>query len=208
MPLPEPLADELTPANLIADMGYPLQSETIQIRNPLPLGSIISRDPTTGEGVLVTAANVANVFGVLRDTCFYPDNLMVVYTSGAFIRDTLKTDSTTSVAALEGRLRELNIYAKYAVRYPSEPLPPAGPTITGISPLTAVSGSGPLTLTVAGRDFLPASIVWFADAEVATTFVSSTMLTAQINPTGAPGTRSVVVITGQEASNRANFIVT
>ena len=57
-------------------------------------------------------------------------------------------------------------------------------------------------------DLPDTSVVWFADAAVATTFVSATMLTAVINPTGPSGTRSVVVITGQEASNRANFIVT
>lgn len=54
-------------ANLIADAGFPLLSETIQIDAELPLGSIIARDPATGIGSLVTAATEGNVFGVLRD---------------------------------------------------------------------------------------------------------------------------------------------
>jgi hypothetical protein len=59
-------------------------------------------------------------------------SLAVVYVSGAFIKDTLKCDATTTVDALEPRLRELGVYARPSVHYPSEytlssPLSPLGP---------------------------------------------------------------------------------
>jgi hypothetical protein len=113
--------DEYIHANLIADAGYPLLSETIQTETELPLGSIIARDPVTGIGSLVTAATEANVFGVLRDHVFNAGTLNVVYVSGAFVKDTPKTDTSTSVDAVEPRLRELGIYCRPSVHYPSEP---------------------------------------------------------------------------------------
>jgi hypothetical protein len=45
-------------SNPIADAGYPLLQETIQIDAELPLGSIIASDPVTGIGSLVTAAEI------------------------------------------------------------------------------------------------------------------------------------------------------
>ena len=48
--------------------------------------------------------------------------LAVAYVSGAFIKNTLKCDATTTVDALEPRLRELGIYARPSVHYPSAPL--------------------------------------------------------------------------------------
>jgi len=109
----------LSPANLIADAGYPLLSETIEIDAALELGSIIAMDPVTRIGSLASSANLANVFGVLRDHVTMAGTLAVVYVSGAFIRDTLKCDPTTTVDELIPRLRELGIYARPSVRYPS-----------------------------------------------------------------------------------------
>ena len=139
MPIADVQTDEWVHTNLIADAGYPLLSETIQIDTELPLGSIIARDPVTGIGSLVSAANIANVFGVLRDNVFNAGTLNVVYTSGAFIKDTLKTDTTTSVDAVEGRLRELGIYCRPSVHYPTEPTPPPTPRpwVGSIAPTSA-----------------------------------------------------------------------
>src|SRR5215471_14689902 len=123
MPIEDVRSDEYVHANLIADAGFPLLQETIRIAAELPLGSIIARDPVTGDGSLVTATTQANTFGILRDHVFYPGNLYPVYVSGAFIKDTLKTDADTSVDAVEPRLRELGIYCRSSVHYPSEPLP-------------------------------------------------------------------------------------
>jgi hypothetical protein len=51
-------------------------------------------------GALVSAANIANVFGVLRDHVMAPGTLAVVYVSGSFIAEALKCDASTTIEAL------------------------------------------------------------------------------------------------------------
>ena len=58
---------EMVPGNLIANGGYPLVYDTIQITQSIPLGSIIALDPATGFGSLANAANQGNVYAILRD---------------------------------------------------------------------------------------------------------------------------------------------
>ena len=72
----------MSPANLIADAAYPLLSETIEIDAALNLGSVIAMDPATRIGSLASAANIANVFGVLRDHVTMPGTLAVVSCRG------------------------------------------------------------------------------------------------------------------------------
>jgi hypothetical protein len=52
------------------------------------------------------------------------------------------------------------------------------PILTGISPQAAQAGSGPLTLSVAGRGFSASSVVRWNDQDLETTLVSDTGLTA------------------------------
>ena len=59
------------------------------------------------------------------------------------------------------------------------PLTPV-PTLTAISPITAVAGSGGVTLTVTGRDFIGAPTVFWNGNALPTTLVDSTALSAQI----------------------------
>jgi hypothetical protein len=54
------------------------------------------------------------------------------------------------------------------------------PTVTAISPLTAAVGSGALTLTIDGRDFMGESVAYWNGKSLPTTLVSSTELSAQI----------------------------
>ena len=56
---------------------------------------------------------------MLRDHVFAAGSLAVVYVSGAFIRDTLKTADDVTVEELVPALRTLGIYARPSVRYPS-----------------------------------------------------------------------------------------
>jgi hypothetical protein len=128
MPVSEPVT--MVAGNLIADAAYPLLSETIAIDTPLYLGSVIAMDPATRVGALANAANQNNLFGVLRDHVMTAGSLAVVYVSGSFIRDTLKCADDTTIDALEPRLRELGIYCRASVRYPSDPaLPPSPPAV-------------------------------------------------------------------------------
>ncbi len=57
----------------------------------------------------------------------------------------------------------------------------ATPTVTGLSPSTAVVGSGAFTMTISGTNFVQSSSVLWNGQVRATTYVSSSTLTALIN---------------------------
>jgi YVTN family beta-propeller protein len=87
------------------------------------------------------------------------------------------------------------------------------PSITTISPNTAIAGSTAFTLTINGTNFVAASMVNFGGAAPTTTFVSATQLTAAI-PAAAiasSGTAAVTVANpapGGGTSNAVNFSIT
>jgi IPT/TIG domain/Galactose oxidase, central domain len=87
------------------------------------------------------------------------------------------------------------------------------PTVSAISPNTAAAGGAAFTLTITGTNFVANSIVNFGGAAPATTFVSSTQLTAAIPSASiaSSGTLSVSVTNsgpGGGTSNAVNFTVT
>ena len=86
----------------------------------------------------------------------------------------------------------------------------AGPTVTSISPSTAVAGGPAFTLTVTGTNFNSTSIVQWNGTNRTTTFVEATRLTAAIPAPdiAQPGTATVRVTTGTANSNSVNFTVT
>jgi hypothetical protein len=59
------------------------------------------------------------------------------------------------------------------------PLNPV-PTVTSISPITAIVGSGPVALTVTGRDFIGQPTVYWNGNALLTVLVNSTQLSVQI----------------------------
>jgi uncharacterized protein (TIGR03437 family) len=71
------------------------------------------------------------------------------------------------------------------------------PSLTGLNPNQALVGSPNLTLTVAGTNFIPSSVVRWNGSDRATTFVSATQLTAQIlaSDLATAGTAQVTVFT-------------
>jgi hypothetical protein len=107
----------ITPANLIADCGYPLLSETVKIGADMPLGTVVALDPATRVAALVDSTNKTNLFGVLRDNVA-ADQLGVVYVSGAFIADTLKIGTGVTREEIFGSLRPLGIYPRPSINYP------------------------------------------------------------------------------------------
>jgi subtilisin family serine protease len=64
---------------------------------------------------------------------------------------------------------------------PSNPTPNPAPTLGSISPLSAVRGGPSIILTVNGTNFVPTSRVQYSGSDRVTTFVSSTVLTAQLD---------------------------
>ena len=85
----------------------------------------------------------------------------------------------------------------------------AGPTLTSISPTTAVVGDPPVAMTVTGTGFDAASKVQFWGADVPTVFVSATSLTATVTLDGfGASDYPVSVINGAVSSNAILFPLT
>jgi 6-phosphogluconolactonase (cycloisomerase 2 family) len=87
------------------------------------------------------------------------------------------------------------------------------PTITAISPASALAGSATdFTLTVNGTDFVAASAINFGGTTPTTTFVSSTQLTAAI-PAAAIASAGTIAVTvtnpapGRSTSNMVSFAI-
>jgi hypothetical protein len=86
------------------------------------------------------------------------------------------------------------------------------PSLNAISPARILMGGSGLTLTVTGTSFVPSSVVRWKGAARPTTFVSPTVLTADIPPSDivAAGTAAVTVfnaLPGGGTSMTATFIV-
>jgi 6-phosphogluconolactonase (cycloisomerase 2 family) len=91
--------------------------------------------------------------------------------------------------------------------------PPPTPTITTISPNSAVAGGAAFTLTINGTNFVASSMVNFGGAVPTTTFVSSTQLTAaipasSIASTGTPAVTVTNPARGVDTSKPVNFTIT
>jgi len=86
------------------------------------------------------------------------------------------------------------------------------PAVTNLSPGTAAAGSAPFTITVTGSNFVIGAVVRWAGNDRATTFLTSTSLTASIfgGDIATQGTFPVAVfnpVPGGGVSNAASFVV-
>lgn len=87
------------------------------------------------------------------------------------------------------------------------------PTVTSISPTTAVAGSSGLTLTVTGTNFVATSVLNWNGSPRTTTFVSATQITGEIPAAdiASVGSASVTVVTpapGGGTSAESTFTIT
>ncbi|MCK6545691.1 hypothetical protein L6R52_07475 [Myxococcota bacterium] len=75
--------------------------------------------------------------------------------------------------------------------------PPVEPILTGISPTTGTAGSNTFTLTLEGAEFTTSSYATFGGANLTTTYLSPTRLTAVVPPGlfTNPGAYGVLVVT-------------
>jgi hypothetical protein len=90
------------------------------------------------------------------------------------------------------------------------PIPSVSPSM---QPLAAIPGSAGFTLTASGTGFFPASVVQWNGSALATTYISSTSISAAVPAAdiAAPGTASITVknpTPGGGTSNVAYFVVT
>ena len=75
--------------------------------------------------------------------------------------------------------------------------PATNPTLSSISPTTAVSGAtGTDTITATGVGFNPQSVIYRDGIKMPTTYVSSTSLTAPVTKRTSAGASSITVVTG------------
>ena len=82
------------------------------------------------------------------------------------------------------------------------------PTITGINPTTVFAGSGDITLTVNGTNFLPNSTVQLGGATHSTVFISATQLTAAIPAAdlASAGAPAVTVVNPSPQGGTSNAV--
>ena len=85
------------------------------------------------------------------------------------------------------------------------------PSITSLSPATAVAGGAAFTLTVNGSNFVPQSVVLWGGTAEPTTYLSANTLTAQIPAAAIAAAGSVPVVvqdqSGGPTSNGATFTI-
>ena len=113
------------------------------------------------------------------------------------------TTAAGGPCAVVGGLGGCGTVFKLAVQVPT-------PTITGVSPTSAIAGGAAFTLTVSGTNFVGGSTVNFNGNARATAFVSSTQLTATIltSDIAVAGTFNVTVTNpGGITSNAVSFTV-
>jgi hypothetical protein len=84
------------------------------------------------------------------------------------------------------------------------------PTLTSISPDTAVAGTDPdFVLSCVGTDFTHASVIYFGQEDEPTTFVSDTEITTGVKPSlFVPDTVPVKVRTGALDTDSVDFTFT
>jgi len=83
------------------------------------------------------------------------------------------------------------------------------PSILNISPASALIGSPSFTLTVNGSTFVSGAVVQWNGSSLATTFVSSSQLTATVPASDllTAGTAAVTVLSGGQTSNSEPFTI-
>ncbi len=93
--------------------------------------------------------------------------------------------------------------------------PPAGPAITGLTPSSAVAGSGDLTVLVAGTGFNSSSVVTWTPTGGTATNLITTVVTGGLNAVvtaallAAPGSANIMVVNSPtSASNARPFTIT
>ena len=192
--------------------------------NPAP--TITSLSPNTiaagsaGFTLVVNGTNfistsVVNFNGTARTTTFINASQLTIPVSATDVA-TVGTPAVTVTNPAPGG--GTSAAATFTITAANNPVP----TITSLSPNTIAAGSIAFTLTVNGTNFVSNSVVHFNGAAKVTTFVSSTVLTAQIqsldvetagnaavfvsNPTPGGGSSSSLNFTISSTTNPAPTI--
>ncbi len=178
--------------------GGTSNAQTFTILNPAPATTLLdpssigagSSDFTlTVSGTNFVSASVVDWNGSSRATTFISSSTLTATITAADVT-TVGTSSITVVNPTPGGgTSNAQIFAVTTAINPA-------PTIVSINPTSATAGGSGLTLTVSGTNFVSGSVVDWNGSSRATTFVSSSTLTAAITAAdiATVGTSSVAVV--------------
>ncbi|HTU43930.1 MAG TPA: IPT/TIG domain-containing protein [Bryobacteraceae bacterium] len=198
------------PSNLIANTGsaqitvrsggVTSNSKTITIVAGPALGSISPNTKSAGSGSFTLTAN---------GTGFGSD--AVVYWNGSALTPTFRSADQLT-ATVPANLVANPGTAQVTVKsggVTSNALTFTIFNITSLNPSTAVAGGAAFTLTVNGNDFESGAVVQWNGTALATSFVSSTKLTAPVLPNliASAGTAQVTVVEAGATSNALAFTI-
>ena len=171
-------ADMVTVSNP-APGGGTSASSTFTVNNPVPTtASLNPNSAFAGTGAFtltVTGTNFVSSSsvqwnGAARSTTFVSPTTLRAAISAADI-STMGTASVTVFNPLPGGGTSAAL--TFTIKAP-------GPSITQLTPSSAIAGGAAFTMTVTGGNFVPASVVQWNGSPRTTTFVSSTSLQAAI----------------------------
>lgn len=169
-------------------------AQTFTVNNPVPTVTTLSPASATlgGAGFTLTvngtnfnSSSVVTFNGTVRTTTFVSATQLTIQITTADLAASGTLNVTVTNPAPGGGTSGISTFAV------NNPLP----SITSLSPSSAIAGGGAFTLTVDGANFVSGAMVNFNGAAVATMFASATQLTASIPAaaTTATGTFNVTV---------------
>lgn len=201
--MPVTAADIATPGNAPVTVFNPAPGGGLSAPSPFtitaPVPAITSLAPNTtvaggavftltvnGSGFVATS--VVRWNGTNRTTAFVSATQLTAPITAADIAAAGVAQVTVQTPAPGGGT---SAQSPFTIAAPNNPVP----TIVSASPPAVVTGSGAFPLTVTGTNFVAGSVVRWNGLSRATTFVSATMLTAQIGAgdVGALGVGQVTV---------------
>src|SRR5438309_2215831 len=181
----------ISPAAMAAILNPLLQSSSnMPILRTISPTSVQAGSP--GQTIALTGTNFFNDSQVLfngnsRPTTFVSGTQLGVQLSPSDLAQAgnqALSVLNSSEGGWQSNIINLNVYG-------------SAPTLTGISPSSAVAGSGPVTLTATGTSFINSSVIQVNGATYNTMFVSSTQLTTTLTATdlATAGWLSITVAT-------------
>ena len=158
--------------------GGTSNAQTFTINNPAPTETSISPTSATAGGAAFTltvngtgfvSTSVVKFNGAAKTTTFVSATQLTAAIAAADIATAGTANVTVTNPAPGGTSNAVSFTISNAV-----------PTVTSLSPATAIAGSAAFTLTVNGAGFVNGASVQFNGSTRATTFVSTTQITAAI----------------------------
>ncbi|MBI1760082.1 MAG: hypothetical protein HYR56_01470 [Acidobacteria bacterium] len=185
--------------------------------NPVPvIGGIDPNTANAGSGAFTLTANGSNFInssvvrwnGAERATTFVSATQLRAAIPATDIASIGTANVTVFNPASAGGGGGLSNAVGFSIGQPPNP----APTLANLNPISAIAGSGALTLTVNGANFVNGAVVRWNGTERATTFVSATQLRAALaaNDVANVGTATVTVFNpapGGGVSNGLTFTI-